>query len=198
VSHIRACRLDDIDALYKICLETADSGGDATALYEDPQLVGEIFAAPYPVFEPSLAFAAEDSSGVGGYIVGALDTRAFAATLEHEWWPKLRARYPEKGTWRPDEQRMVNHIHHPPDIEDSLAARYPSHLHVNFLPRMQGQGLGGTIMQVFLDALRAQGSQGVHLQVWAHNERAIGFYRHLGFTEVERSPDGFTLGMPLS
>jgi ribosomal protein S18 acetylase RimI-like enzyme len=192
---IRAARLEDVDALYKICLETGDSGDDATTLYDDPELLGHIFAAPYAIFEPSLAFVAEDAEGAGGYVLGALDTRAFADTLERDWWPKLRERYPETAPRRPADQDKVTHIHHPPGIPDSLYADYPSHLHIDLLPRMQGQGLGGKIMRTLLDALRAQGSRGVHLQVWARNQRAIGFYRHLGFTEIGRDDDGFTLGI---
>jgi ribosomal protein S18 acetylase RimI-like enzyme len=198
VSLIRAGRPDDIDALYQVCLETADAGGDATALFDDSQLVGHIFAAPYLVFEPGLTFVAEDTEGVGGYVLGALDSRTFAATLDREWWPGLRERYPENRTWRPDEQRMVSYIHHPPAIDDRLHAEHPSHLHINFVSRMQGQGLGGRIMHTFLDALRAQGSRGVHLHVWKRNERAIGFYRHLGFVELGGDEGGYTLGMRLN
>lgn len=194
---IRSARLDDVDTLYKICLETGDAGGDATALHDDPELLGHIFAAPYAIFEPSLAFVAEDGEGVGGYVLGALDTDAFADTLERDWWPKLRERYPETAAWRPDDQRMVTYIHHPPPVAPEVYADYPSHLHIDLLPRMQGQGLGGRIIRTLLDSLRAQGSSGVHLHVWARNERAIGFYRHLGFQQVEASDTGFTLGMAL-
>jgi hypothetical protein len=47
------------------------------------------------LFEPALAFVAQDTAGVGGYIVGALDTPAFEQRLERTWWPHLRARYPD-------------------------------------------------------------------------------------------------------
>ena len=38
-------------------------------------------------------FVVEDGHGVGGYIVGAPDTRNFEARLEAEWWPDLREIY---------------------------------------------------------------------------------------------------------
>ena len=41
-----------------------DAGQDATSLYHDPHLLGHIFAAPYGLFEPSLAFVAEDAAGM--------------------------------------------------------------------------------------------------------------------------------------
>ena len=58
-------------------------------MFDDPRILGHVFAAPYGLFEPSLAFVAEDEVGVGGYIVGALDSRAFEERLEAGWWPTL-------------------------------------------------------------------------------------------------------------
>jgi hypothetical protein len=80
-ARIRPYRPSDLGALYRICLLTGDDGQDASPLYKDPRLPGHFFAAPYGLFEPALAFVAEDTAGVGGYIVGTLDTRAF----ENDW-----------------------------------------------------------------------------------------------------------------
>ena len=94
-AHIRSYRPADLGDLYRICLLTGDGGQDATCRYRDPTLLGHIVAAPYGLFEPSLAFVAADTSGVAGYIVGALDSQAFEKRLERDWWPRLRTRYPE-------------------------------------------------------------------------------------------------------
>jgi hypothetical protein len=84
---IRTYRPSDLGALYQICLLTGDDGHDATSLYHDPTLLGHVFAAPYGLFEPALAFVAEDTAGVGGYILGALDTQDLQERLERTWWP---------------------------------------------------------------------------------------------------------------
>jgi len=76
---LRAYRTDDLDDLYVISLATGLIGGDASALYCDPAMMGHIYAAPYAVLSPSMAFVVEDDVGVAGYIVGATDTRAFDA-----------------------------------------------------------------------------------------------------------------------
>jgi ribosomal protein S18 acetylase RimI-like enzyme len=182
---IRPYRPGDLEDLYRICLLTADSGQDATRLYSDPQLPGQIFAAPYGVFQPSLAFIAEDEAGAAGYIVGALDSQEFEKTLERHWWPALRERYPdppgESGQWT-REQFLANAIHHPWLISGELAGPYPSHLHINLLPRLQGQGLGRQLIETLAGALRDQGSPGLHLHVAPTNQRAAQFYAHLGFT----------------
>src|SRR5262249_371890 len=67
---IRAFRPADLEDLYRICLATAGGGDDASARYSDPRLVGHVYAAPYAVLSPFTVFVAEDSHGVGGYIVG--------------------------------------------------------------------------------------------------------------------------------
>jgi ribosomal protein S18 acetylase RimI-like enzyme len=60
----------------------------------------------------------------------------------------------------------------------------PSHLHINLVPRLQSQGLGRQLMNKLIRALREQGSVGLHFFVWPANQRAVGFYRHLGFTMI--------------
>jgi ribosomal protein S18 acetylase RimI-like enzyme len=186
---IRPYRPGDLDDLYRICLLTANSGQDATPLYQDPQMPGHIYAAPYGLFEPSLAFVVEDTDGVGGYILAALDTQAFAKRLESEWWPQLRSRYPEplpaspQEPWTPD-QRAAYVIHHPWPTPVELTQRYPSHMHIDLLPRLQGRGLGRRLIDTVTGALREQGSPGLHLHVNLANQRAAEFYRHVGFTEL--------------
>jgi ribosomal protein S18 acetylase RimI-like enzyme len=194
-ARIRSYRPADLEALYRICLLTGDNGQDATSLFQDPKLLGHLFAAPYGLFEPSLAFVAEDAEGVGGYILGALDTQAFQGRLEGAWWPDLRARYPgpppglPPERWTPD-QRLTHMIHHPWPIPGELAARYPSHLHIDLLPRLQGRGYGRQLTETLFAALRDQGSRAVHLHVHRGNRNAAGFYRHLGFTDLSATGAG--------
>jgi ribosomal protein S18 acetylase RimI-like enzyme len=195
---IRRYRSDDLRDLYRICLRTGRSGDDATALYQDPDLLGHIYAAPYGRFEPALAFVVEDQLGVGGYCLGALDTRAFERRLEERWWPSLRRRYAEpdpgrRDQWTPDEQAAYL-IHHPWRADAELLADYPSHLHIDLLPRLQGQGHGRQLIGIQLTALRERGSGGVHFYVTAENHRALGFYQHLGFSEL-RADGGYLMGM---
>jgi ribosomal protein S18 acetylase RimI-like enzyme len=186
---VRPYRASDLGDLYRICLQTGDSGEDATSKFEDARILGHVFAAPYGFFEPSLAFVAEDDLGVGGYAVGALDSRAFEKRLEADWWPALRGRYPAPppelppGQWTPD-QRAAGLIHVPPRVPDELAEDYPSHLHINLVPRLQSQGLGRQLINMLIGALRQQGSVGLHFVVRPANQRAVGFYRHLGFPMV--------------
>lgn len=138
----------DRAVLYRICLQTADSGEDGTHLYRDPLLVGHVYAGPYLAFVPEHALVLEDGEGVCGYVLGVLGTAAFGARLEREWWPALRARYLDPANVPPEEctpdQRLAYLIHHPATPAADLLARYPSHLHIDLLPRAQGEGPGAT------------------------------------------------------
>ena len=93
MAQIRGVRPSDLDDLYRICLATGAGGDDASTLYQDPKLLGHVYAAPYAVFSPQSVFVVEDTGGVGGYIVGAPDTCEFEIRLEAEWWPTLRRLY---------------------------------------------------------------------------------------------------------
>jgi len=80
----------------------------------------------------------------------------------------------------------------------AIAEAFPAHLHVNLLPRAQGQGLGRMLIERLIDRLRQRGIGGLHLGVDADNARAIAFYRHLGVAEVAVEDDGgLILGLRL-
>lgn len=187
---LRPYRPADLETLYGISLATGEAGGDASALYEDKRLIGHVYVGPYAALEPALAMVAEDSSGVGGYILGAADTRSFEARQEAEWWPALRAVYPDPSATPPDhrsaDQKRCHRIHHPPRVPDWLVGPYPSHLHINLLPRLQGRGIGRRLVERWLEQVRALGSPGVHLGVSRANIQARGFYRACGFRDLGR------------
>lgn len=195
---IRPYTTFDLDALYRICLQTGAAGEDATALTAYPRLIGNVYAAPYAIYEPSLAFVAEDGDGVGGYVLGALDVVDFERRLEASWWPALREQYPRDGDYGEMDRWLVDLLYDR-DLAHAagMAARgYPSELHVDLLPRLQGTGTGRRLVSTLLEALRAAGSTGVHFGVAATNDRAIGFYQHLGF-ERDRDDVAVTFLMRL-
>ncbi|MGK2948109.1 MAG: GNAT family N-acetyltransferase [Acidimicrobiales bacterium] len=195
---IRSYRADDLEALYDICLRTGAAGEDATELMADPRLLGDLYAAPYAVLEPEHAFVLDEGTGVAvGYVLGALDTVAFDARCETEWWPALRERHPAgESTGRLDDLFLAR-LHEPRPAPADVLARFPSHLHIDLLPPVQSGGWGRALLERLFSALRDDGSPGVHLGVTSLNQRAVGFYRHLGFEELEREGNGYLMGMVL-
>ncbi|MBD3779670.1 MULTISPECIES: GNAT family N-acetyltransferase [unclassified Cellulomonas] len=188
----------DLAGMYRVCLLTGDVGADGTRFYRDPDLLGHVYAAPYPVADPGLTWVVTDEDGVAGYVVGTADSQAFARWQEDVWWPPLRERYP----LRPEVAGLRDHdllrtIHDGSRYEEELTAAYPAHLHIDLLPRAQGRGLGRTLIETLTGALRGRGVPGVHLKVSEQNTGAIAFYARVGFHEVATAPWGRTLGMDL-
>ncbi len=188
---IRDVRVGDEAAASHVCLKTGDSGADGEALYRaDPGALGRIFTEPYLVFAPELGLILEDGTGVCGYALGALDTRAFFARYEAEWRPRLCAQFPppcgDPAGW--DAVQRIHHLYHHPDyFWPEPYADFTSHLHIDLLPRAQGRGFGRRMIESVMEKLRRRGSPGAHLGVGTRNIRAQAFYLHLGFRELART-----------
>ena len=196
---IRNVEATDRDAVYDICLRTADAGDDGTALYADRLLPGHVWAGAYVALEPEHGFVVDNGDRAVGYVLGALDSRAFEAELERAWWPSLRAEYPlDDAATSPGDRLARTLIHHPPRADERFVSDFPSHLHIDLLPTAQGRGHGRRLVDRLLDSLRADGSRGVHLGVSPRNLRAIGFYRALGFEELVNDDRHLVFGMRLT
>jgi ribosomal protein S18 acetylase RimI-like enzyme len=184
----------DTEALTDICIRTGDAGGDASALYPEPRLIADIFLLPYLQFAPDWCWGVADEAGVAGYLVATPDTREFARRSE-PYWQALRRRHPlpDPDDERP-QARMVRRAHIGVLTDMPFLASHPAHLHVDLLPRAQGQGWGSRLMATLIDALRAKGVPGVHLAVAQRNQRALRFYEREGFEVLEQAPWGCWMG----
>ncbi|AJY44638.1 GNAT family N-acetyltransferase [Martelella endophytica] len=183
---IRRARPEDRQALFDICLKTADSGGDASALYSDPDYPGLVWAVPYLEFSPDFCFVVDVDGTAMGYIVGTPDTAAFEQRLDEAWWPRLRRRYAECVVEKPLDGNVLSYITAPRYQPVDIARRYPAHLHINLLPPLQSGGWGRRLIATELEALTAAGARGVHLGVSRTNENAQGFYSYIGLTRQDR------------
>lgn len=187
MSSIRPYRPADRDDVYAICVRTGASGGDATGLYSDDDLLPDIFAGPYVTYQPDLAFVVDTGDHVAGYIIAVADSRAYADWYEAEWLPAFRAKHPPEQA-RDDQERQV--IGFGLDVREAIVPevdRYPAHLHIDLLPELQGQGFGRTLIRTLLAALRERGVPGVYLTMAASNHGARAFYERLGFRDLPSS-----------
>jgi GNAT superfamily N-acetyltransferase len=198
VLKIRPFDRADLDALYGISLATGHAGGDASHLYSDPKLMGHIYSAPYALLEPWLALLVEDNEGVAGFAVGTTDTTAWARKLERSWWPPLRKQYPkppltDASRWTPD-QRRIFAIHHPAPTPAAIALRYPAHVHMNLLPRLQGRGVGTKLFRQWLAVASESGARSLHVGINRANVGALAFWQEMGFGDLVLSlPEGRTV-----
>lgn len=190
--HVRPYRSTDREALFDVCVRTGDGGGDARHVYPDLELLPNIFAAPYAVLEPELAFVVDDGAGHAvGYIVGTADTRSFVREFRQRWLPTLAHRYPAPvGPPRTPTDEMIALLHRPERMIVDELAGYPAHLHIDLLPEYQRAGHGRALMTTFLGALRTRGVPAVHLGMVSTNTAARAFYDRLGFVELPVADPG--------
>jgi ribosomal protein S18 acetylase RimI-like enzyme len=193
---IRRAEPGDADALFEICLLTADSGVDASALYSNRKLPGYIWAAAYGALEPDFALILSDGDRALGYVIGAPDTAAFEDRLARQWWPQVRANLEGFQPVTVHDEMALQRINTPPRHDAEQLVDYPAHLHINILPEAQSAGLGHRMIETELDAFRRAGAKGVQLGVSPTNIRAKGFYEHLGFSDISK-PGHVTFGMKL-
>ncbi len=195
---VRKFQEEDRPGLYHICLATGDSGANAVHLYDQKDMLGEIYVGPYLTFQPELSFTLIQD-GVAGYALAALDTTSFEDALSKEWWPlildKYNGRSPENFNER--EKNLFSYIQKPPLRPKEIVREYPSHLHIDLLEKAQGRGIGKAMMLLVLETLREQGSKGVHLGMGAQNARAFTFYTKLGFALLDKNDDEWTMGLKL-
>ena len=195
---VRKFQEEDRPALYHVCLATGDSGADAVDLYNQKDMLGEIYVGPYLSFQPDLSFTLIQD-GVSGYALAALDTTSFEDTLSTHWWPvileKYNGRSPENFNER--EKNLHSYLQNPPLRPKEIVKQYPSHLHIDLLEKAQGRGIGKAMMLLVLETLKEQGSPGVHLGMGAQNARAFTFYTKLGFTLLNKNDGEWTMGLKL-
>jgi ribosomal protein S18 acetylase RimI-like enzyme len=182
--------------LYRICLLTGDSGKDASHLYQDPDLLGHLYVAPYAVLEPKLCFILTYLGQPCGYVLGTKNSVAFSERCERDWFPTLRERYPYPLENDLSKDAVhIRYIHW--GYRERANTDYPAHLHIDLLPVAQSKGWGRKMMTTFLDKLRELKVSGVELGVSKQNTRAIGFYEAMGFTRLEESERSYDYGLKL-
>lgn len=197
---IRPYRPSDREAVYEICVRTADAGGDARGQYSSDDLLPDLFAGPYVHLEPELALVlatgAEQGGRAVGYILGTADTETFVRRYREIWIPLLADRYPPPGTAgtaegepsggpRSPEQELIDGHHRPEARLRPELAGYPAHLHIDILPEYQGGGHGRALMRAWLAAAARAGAQRVFLEMDPANTGARAFYDRLGFQPLE-------------
>ena len=120
----------------------------------------ETWTGYYRASEPERILLAVASDGtLAGYLTGCADSRGA--------------------------ERLFKDIELYAVFEDLFTA-FPAHLHVNCRPDQRSRGVGGRLVDAFIEQCRREKLAGVHV-VTAVGARNLSFYRRHGFThEVTR------------
>jgi ribosomal protein S18 acetylase RimI-like enzyme len=183
---IRQATKSDQERLYEICVLTGDSGKDATGIFQQPQLLGDIWVGPYLQLSPEHCFVVQNENGQAlGYCIATLDSTSFDTVAAALWWPAKQAVYSkpdiaQKDSWSRDE-RLTHLIHNPLTSPTEFLKEFPSHAHINLVAEMQGKGWGRNLMEAMENSLREARSPGVHLILSSKNLNALAFYQAIGY-----------------
>ncbi|NNN22246.1 MAG: GNAT family N-acetyltransferase [Acidimicrobiales bacterium] len=190
---IRPYESTDRQAVRHICYETGYMGDSPSFYWGDRESFSDMWSGYYTDKEPESLFVADLNGQVAGYLLGCLDSKKASNPVGIG----IRYAFLKGGllnsTTRPTLLRTVVDA-----LSDSVRgaspltgpfhdSRWPSHLHINFLPEARGKGLGRKIVEAWLDKLRSLGSPGCHLETLAENTSAIAFFKSVGF-EIHGDP----------
>ncbi|SMB92463.1 GNAT family N-acetyltransferase [Deinococcus hopiensis] len=178
---VRSLQAGDLATVAAVAYETGFFGESAARYFPDTALFGELWARAYFLEELNgpLGFAAEAGGQFLGYIIGTADMdayrRRFVQVLGRVAWGALRGAYPQLVGCLPYLTRAARYPgpHAPEEA-------YPAHLHLNLRPEARGLGLGGALLDAYLEALRVRGAAGVQLSTTTENTAAVALYERRG------------------
>jgi ribosomal protein S18 acetylase RimI-like enzyme len=192
VTEIRAFAEADRPALREL-FSRAGEGAPTASLWGHEESEAAIYLAPYMDLVPDSLFVAEVDGELVGYLAGCLDTSSFPGQshLMAEAIRKHRLvfrRRPAAFFVRSTADLARAAIRREPVAGDFVDARWPAHLHINVASAARGTGAADGLMNRWFERLRETGSPGCHLQTVAENDRAVRFFRRMGFAEYGPAP----------
>jgi ribosomal protein S18 acetylase RimI-like enzyme len=164
----------------------AGEGSPSASLWGHKESEAAVYLTPYMDLEQDSLFIAVVDGELTGYLTGCLDSSAFPSETERLeqavrkyrliFRPKPAAFF-ARGLF----DVAISAIRRQPTAADFDDARWPSHLHINVLPKVRGTGVGSALMTRWFDRLMESGSRGCHLQTLVENSRAVLFFERMGF-----------------
>jgi GNAT superfamily N-acetyltransferase len=146
----------------------------------------------YTDHEPESAFVAELNGKVIGYLVGCKDTSTQQKVQQTVIMPLIRHRlvsfgYKLKMRFARFVWRYMRSLWRGEFVDEPIGS-YPAHLHMNLAEGYRSGGVGSKLLSEYLDYLRANGVEGLHLGTTTGNKLAVPFYKKWGFKLVLSQP----------
>ncbi|UCE12183.1 MAG: GNAT family N-acetyltransferase [Candidatus Heimdallarchaeota archaeon] len=197
---IRKYQPKDRDDVINICWKTGYMGDDSAGHFDDRYLFGLLFCLYYVDYEPENCFVAvdEDRDKAIGYVLSSLNSEKQEKQFRKKIIPKIIRRAFLYTIWRYHRTfRVFWHFKktfqeaREPSHNESLLAPYPAHLHIDILPQYHRQGVGTKLMRCLESHFRTHNVKGAHLGTSEKNEKAIPFYKKLGYSVIYEGPSGY-------
>jgi ribosomal protein S18 acetylase RimI-like enzyme len=182
-------------ALLELSADTAFFGEPVEAFLDDRRLYNDAFARYYTEFEASLAWVADDTHGVVGFLLGCIDTSPQSKRWQRYILSKVVIKVITRkysihkktamfafgmlvGTIRGEEAQV--------DL-----ATYPAHLQIDVKKGFRGEGVGRRLIDAYLSQLRELKIIGIHLETTSHNKAACHLYEKVGFQLLDERINRF-------
>jgi GNAT superfamily N-acetyltransferase len=178
-------------AIRELCCRTGDNGNPIAG--ERWVFFATMWIEPYRKLLPDWSYVAESAGAATGYLTGCPDSVNFS---RRKWLLCTIPLLAQIAVGRYGRERLVKlfvqqSLGIQRSIERSFTSSvrreirraYPAHLHVNVEADFRGTGIGRRLIEEYLKDLKSAGVRGVHLLCGSD---PLGFYRHLGFRELER------------
>jgi ribosomal protein S18 acetylase RimI-like enzyme len=173
-------------AVRRCVYETGFGGKTVAPFFEDPEFFADYLCNYYTDREPESAFIPLVDGEPAGYLLGSVDTLRCNRIFEKEIRPAIFRRlllgqYKNIG---PSARRYIYRAVLQMIRRESIAPpvdKYPAHLHIDLFPQFRRMGVGGRLVNTWLDVLREKHIPGIHLGTSSFHVEAIPFYEKLGF-----------------
>jgi ribosomal protein S18 acetylase RimI-like enzyme len=182
----------DRAAVFRIAADTAFFGEPVESFLEDRDLFCDLFYRYYTDLEPEHAWVAYTDEQVVGFLLGCVNTtiqrqRWVRKILPDAIWRVIRGKYRLGArTWR-YAWGMARGALYGEFLHVNMR-QYPAHLHVNVAATWRRHGLGGRLIEAYLNQLRQLGLPGVYLDTTDLNAAACRLYEKMGFQVVDSRP----------
>jgi ribosomal protein S18 acetylase RimI-like enzyme len=171
--------------LLQIAADTAFFGEPVEAFLEDRNLFCDIFYRYYTTLQAKYCWVAVDHLNVVGFLAGCPDTRSLARQWLSSILPGVlsnvvHGKYMIGTLTRHYLYSLVRMqlMERAPAVDLAL---YPAHLHVNLDANWRGMGIGGKLLQRYIEQLSQEHVPGVHLSTTDQNRSACKLYEQMGF-----------------
>jgi GNAT superfamily N-acetyltransferase len=181
---IRRFQSRDRDAVRRISCTTAFLEYPRGEIFDDDEILADALTLYFTDYEPESCFVVESDGKVGGYLIGSTDVVRMNK-VNARLMPRIVRKAFKRGVFfRQPNLRFFFHglksvlkgeIYAP-----TFHAEYPATLHINLDKKFRRQGIGGELIQTYLNYLKERNVKGVHFGTMS--DSAKEFFLKSGFS----------------
>jgi GNAT superfamily N-acetyltransferase len=172
-----------------IAWQTAFFGECADVFFSGREILADFLTVYFTDYEPQSCFVALDKAGVVGYLIGAKDAGILEGVFIKRILPRLLVKSVIQGLFFKKKNLdflchcLLSFLRGDFPMTD-LSRDYPATLHINIRPDFRGMGIGSRLICAYLDYLRDEKVNGVHLATMS--EKSGRFFLSQGFELLHR------------